>query len=80
MAHGHGVCELIWIWSVMKDLNIEFEEPMRIYCGNKSTISIIHNHVHHGRNEHVEVDRHFIKEKLDADIISRVCAYITPTG
>ena len=44
---AHGICELIWIRRVMKELKIEFEEPMRLYCDNKSTINIAHNPVHH---------------------------------
>lgn len=43
---------------------------MQLYCDNKSTISIAHNSVHHDRTKHVEVDRHFIKDKLDEGIIS----------
>ena len=66
----HGVCELICIKRVMKELKIESEEPIRLYCDNKSTISIAHNPIHHDRTKHVEVDRYFIKEKLDGDIIN----------
>ena len=36
---------------------------------NKSAIDIAHNPVQHDRTKHVEVDRHFIKEKLDAGLI-----------
>ena len=39
---------------------------MRLCCDNKSAISIAHNLVQHDRTKHVEVDRHFIKEKLDS--------------
>ena len=53
---AHGVCELIWIRRVMKELKIEFEEPMWFYCDNKSTISIAHNHVYHDRTKHMELD------------------------
>ena len=67
---AYGVCELLWIRRVMIELKIEFEEPMWLYCDNKSTISIAHNPVHHDRTKHVEVDQHFIKEKLDGNIIS----------
>lgn len=38
---------------------------MRFYCDNKSAINIIHNPVQHDCTEHIEVERHFIKEKLD---------------
>ena len=54
----------------MEDLKIKYEGPMHLYYDNKSTISIAHNPVHHDRTKHVEVDQHFIKEKLDGGIIS----------
>ncbi|BAT89905.1 hypothetical protein VIGAN_06103300, partial [Vigna angularis var. angularis] len=38
-------------------------------CDNKSAISIAHNPVQHDRTKHIEVDRHFIKEKLDSGMI-----------
>lgn len=43
---------------------------MQLFCDNKSTISIIHNPVHHDRTKHVEVDRHFVKKKLEQGMIS----------
>lgn len=43
---------------------IGFEISMKLYCDNKSTINIAHNHFHHDRIKHVEVNRHFIKENL----------------
>lgn len=36
---------------------------------NKSAIDIAHNPVQHDRTKHVEVDRHFIKEKIEKKII-----------
>jgi ATP sulfurylase len=42
---------------------------MKLYCDNKSAISIAHNPVQHDRTKHIEVDRHFIKEKLDSGLI-----------
>ena len=42
---------------------------MRLYCDKKSAISIAHNPVQHDRTKHIEIDRHFIKEKLDSGLI-----------
>ena len=42
---------------------------MKIYCDNKAAISIAHNPFFHDKTKHVEVDKHFIKEKLDSGLI-----------
>lgn len=40
---------------------------MRLYCDNKSTISIVYDPVQHDRTKHVGIDRPFIKEKLESE-------------
>ena len=42
---------------------------MPLHCDNIVTVEIAHNLIQHDRTKHVEIDRHFIKEKLDARII-----------
>ena len=42
---------------------------MRLYYDNKATISIAHNLIQHNKTKHVEIDRHFIKEKIDEGVI-----------
>ena len=64
-----GVCELLWIKRLLKDLKIHPSAPMKLYCDNKAACDIAHNPVQHDRTKHVEIDRHFIKEKLEAKII-----------
>uniref|UniRef100_A0A2N9FX30 Reverse transcriptase Ty1/copia-type domain-containing protein n=1 Tax=Fagus sylvatica TaxID=28930 RepID=A0A2N9FX30_FAGSY len=54
----------------MEELGFNLKKPMYLYCDNKAAISIAHNPVQHDRTKHVEVDRHFIKEKLTEGIIS----------
>ena len=60
-----GICELLWLKIIIDDLKIEWNGPMKLYCDNKSAINIAHNLMQHDRTKHVEVDKHFIKEKLD---------------
>ena len=64
-----GVCELLWLKIILEDLKIVWEEPIKLYCDNKSTIDITHNPIQHVCTKHIEVDRHFIKEKLDSGLI-----------
>jgi hypothetical protein len=40
-----------------------------LYCDNKAAINIENNPVQHDITKHVEIDRHFIKNKLDEDIV-----------
>ena len=40
-----------------------------LYCDNKVAIDIANNPVHHDRTKYIEIDRHFIKEKLDGGVI-----------
>ena len=65
IAMAQGVCELLWMKIILDDLKIKYEAPMGLAFDNKSAISIAHNPVQHDRTKHVEIDRHFVKEKLD---------------
>ena len=42
---------------------------MRLYRDNKFAISIAHNPVQHDQMKHIEIDKHFIKDKLDSGLI-----------
>jgi len=65
-----GICELLWIRSLLKDIGYEQKDAMKFYCDNKSAIEIANNPVQHDRTKHVEIDRHFIKEKIEDGIIA----------
>ena len=66
---AQGVCELLWLRRWLRDLGFRPQKPMDLYCDNKAAIAIAHNPVQQDCTKHVEVDRHFVKEKLDAEII-----------
>lgn len=68
-AMAHGVCEMLWLKRVMDELKRPIEVPMKLYCDNQAAISIAHNPVQHDRTKHIEIDRHFIKEKLEGGVI-----------
>ena len=73
---AQGECEVLWLKRVLEELKQPFSLPMRLYCDNKSAISIAHNSVLHDKTKYAEIDRHFIKEKLDEGII---CTPFVPT-
>lgn len=65
----NGICELLWIKRVLEDLKKHIKLPMKLFCDSKAAISISQKPVQHDRTKHVEIDRHFIKEKLEAGVI-----------
>ena len=58
-------------------MRLDLREPMRLYCDNKSAISLAHNPVQHDRTKHVEIDRHFMKESINNGVI---CTRFVKTG
>ncbi|KAA0051972.1 reverse transcriptase [Cucumis melo var. makuwa] len=65
-AMSLGICKEIWLQKVLSDLHQECKTPFKLFCNNKAAISIAKNAVQHDRTKHVEIDRHFIKERLDS--------------
>jgi hypothetical protein len=72
-AMAQAICQLLWPKNILEDLRIKSDVPMKLYCDNKSVISIAHNPVEHDRTKHIEVDRYFIKENLDSGLIFTPC-------
>lgn len=64
-----GICEALWLKFLLQDLCYPLKQPIQVYCDNKAARDIAHNPVQHDRTKHVEVDRFFIKEKLDGKIM-----------
>ena len=65
----HKICELLWLKIILNNLKVKCAYPMRLCSDNKSTIIIVHNSMQHDQTKDVEVDRYFIKEKLESGLI-----------
>ena len=70
------MCEGLWLQKLLKELHITIKLPLKLHCDNKATIIISHNPVQHDKTKHIEVDRHFIKEKIEKGTI---CMTYIPT-
>ncbi|KAL5725033.1 Beta-galactosidase 8 [Ranunculus cassubicifolius] len=63
-AMANTTCELVWIRNLLKELGVPVKEPINLYCDNQAASHIAHNPVFHERTKHIEVDCHFIREKI----------------
>ena len=64
-----GLCKLLWLKRLLEEIECSSQDTMNLFCDNKAAIAIAHNPVQHDRTKHVEVDRHFIKQKLEDKVI-----------
>ncbi|XP_071712626.1 secreted RxLR effector protein 161-like [Rutidosis leptorrhynchoides] len=65
-----GAVEALWIKKLPTEIGFPPNVAIQILCNNEAAIAISENPVQHDRTKHVEIDRHFIREKLDGEIIS----------
>jgi hypothetical protein len=62
---AHGICELMWQNIILTEKDLFEVEPLMIYFNSNATLDIVHNTFQYGWGKHIEIDRYFIKEKLD---------------
>ncbi|RVW17830.1 Retrovirus-related Pol polyprotein from transposon TNT 1-94 [Vitis vinifera] len=68
-ALAQGICEGIWIKRVLSELGQTNSSPILMMCDNQAVISIAKNSVHHDKIKHIEIDRHFITEKVTSETV-----------
>jgi len=49
---------------LLKELHISLTSPPTIWCDNSGALALASNPVFHARTKHIEVDFHFIREKV----------------
>ncbi|KAH9684823.1 retrovirus-related pol polyprotein from transposon RE2 [Citrus sinensis] len=56
--------ELTWLQSLFSELGISCIEKPIIWCDNISATELAKNLVYHSRTKHIEIDMHFIRNKV----------------
>ncbi|XP_056688715.1 uncharacterized mitochondrial protein AtMg00810-like [Spinacia oleracea] len=57
-------CEVTWLTHLLKDLGLTTLPPAVLKCDNQAALAIAANPVLHERTKHLEVDCHFIRDKV----------------
>ena len=63
-ALANGTAEAIWIQSVLKELGVFLSRPPVLWCDNVGATYLSANPVFHARTKHIEVDFHFVRERV----------------
>ncbi|KAL9995344.1 putative RNA-directed DNA polymerase [Helianthus debilis subsp. tardiflorus] len=62
--------ELSWLTRLLAELHVPDITPIPIKCDSQAAIHIAKNPVFHERTKHIELDCHFVREKLQEGLIS----------
>jgi histone deacetylase 1/2 len=63
---ANGAAEAIWIESLLKELGVAWQRTPIIWCDNLGATYLTANPVFHARTKHIEIDFHFVRERVAA--------------
>ena len=63
-ALATGVAELAWLRQVLCDFGVYLPIAPTMWCDNTNAIALASNPVFHSRTKHIEVDYHFVLERV----------------
>jgi len=63
-AVANGVAEACWLRQLLQELYNPLRRATIVYCDNISAVYLSTNPVQHQRTKHVEIDLHFVRERV----------------
>jgi hypothetical protein len=75
-AIANGVDEATWLCQLLHELQTPPSRCTLVYCDNINVVYLSTNLVQHQRTKHVEIDLHFVREKV---VIGQVRVLRAPT-
>ena len=74
-AVANATAEMMWVQTLLCELGIKSPKVARLWCDNLGAKYLSSNPVFHARTKHIEVDYHFVRERvarklLDIEYIS----------
>jgi hypothetical protein len=48
----------------LTDIQVEYDEPIPIYCDNTRAINILNNSMMHSKTNHIPIKYHFLQEQV----------------
>uniref|UniRef100_A0A8R7JYP9 Reverse transcriptase Ty1/copia-type domain-containing protein n=1 Tax=Triticum urartu TaxID=4572 RepID=A0A8R7JYP9_TRIUA len=63
-AIANAVAKCCWLWQLLGELRVPLPKATMVFCDNISSVYMAANPIHHRRTKHIELDIHFVREKV----------------
>jgi histone deacetylase 1/2 len=63
-AIANATAEIMWIQILLKEIGVHAPPAARLWCDNLGAKYLSSNPVFHARTKHIEVDYHFVRERV----------------
>lgn len=63
-AASASASEVAWLVHLLEEIGLLKLTPITLYCDNQSAMHIAKNPVFHERTKHIDIDRHFTRDKV----------------
>ena len=67
---AQSVCEIIWLHQLLMEVGIKTPVPAKLWSDNQTALHVASYPVFHERTKHIEIDCHFVREKIQLSLIS----------
>ncbi|KAG7537199.1 hypothetical protein ISN44_As13g011190 [Arabidopsis suecica] len=61
---ANAVAELTWLRNLFLEMRFPLQKASVVFCDNVSAVYLSSNPVQHQRTKHVEIDIHFVRERV----------------
>jgi histone deacetylase 1/2 len=76
-AVANAMAEVMWVQKLLEELRIPSPKKAQLWCDNIGATYLSANPVFHARTKHIEVDYHFVRERVAQRLLS---IGFVPTG
>lgn len=68
-AIANATAEIMWVQTLLQELGVRSPQAARLWCDNIGAKYLSANPVFHARTKHIEVDYHFVRERVSQKLL-----------